>query len=231
MAVTKPIVWDKTGERFYETGVDHACLYKYNADTNKYENGVAWNGITNVNETPSGAEASPQYADNIKYVNLISAEEFSATIEAYTYPDEFMACDGSAELATGVYAGQQTRSMFGLSYRTVIGNDTESNEHGYKIHLVYGCQASPSEKGYSTISDSPEAITFSWELNTTPVAIDGMKPTSILTVDSRKVSANALQHLEDALYGTNVSGKNTEATTPYLPLPDEVKTIISSDAA
>ena len=171
------LVWDKTGERLYETGVDHGVLYPIQAG-GLYNKGVAWNGLTAVTESPSGAEASPIYADNIKYLNLMSAEEFGATIEAYTYPDEFAECDGSAEIATGVTIGQQARKVFGLSYRTVIGNDVDSNDYGYKLHLIYGALAAPSEKGYTTINDSPEAITFSWEVSTTPVNVTGFKPTA-----------------------------------------------------
>ena len=217
------ITWDGTGERLYETGVDHGVLYTYDSTESKYGNGVAWNGLTAVTESPSGAEATALWADNIKYANMTSAEEFGGTIEAYTYPDEFMACDGSAELATGVYVGQQNRKTFGLSYRTVVGNDTEGNEHGYKLHLLYGCLASPSEKAYSTISDSPEAITFSWEFTTTAVTVTGMKATACITVDSTKCDAEGLKKLEDTLYGT-------ESEEPYLPMPDEVKTLVGIGA-
>ena len=177
------LVWDETGKRFYETGVDHGVLYPM-GDDGKYGKGVAWNGLISVSESPSGAEATPLYADNIKYLNLMSAEEFAATIEAYTYPDEFAACDGSAEVATGIMIGQQSRKTFGLAYRTVIGNDVQGNDLGYKIHLIYGCLAAPSEKGYQTINDSPEAITFSWEVSTTPVEVPNFKPTATLIIDS-----------------------------------------------
>lgn len=217
------ITWDSIGDRLYETGVDHGVLYPYNTGTSKYDNGVAWNGLTAVTESPSGAEATALWADNIKYANMMSAEEFGGTIEAYTYPDEFMACDGSAELATGVYVGQQNRKTFGLSYRTIVGNDTEGNDYGYKLHLVYGCLASPSEKGYSTISDSPEAITLSWEFTSTAVPVDGMNATACLTVDSRKCDETGLQKLEEALYGS-------ESAEPYLPMPNEVVTLVGAGA-
>lgn len=220
MALT-PITWDDTGKRFYETGVDHGVLYVYNSESSKYENGVAWNGLTAITESPSGAEATALWADNIKYANLISAEEFGGTIEAYTYPDEFMACDGFAVIADGVTVGQQNRSTFGLSYRTLVGNDTESTDYGYKLHLLYGCLASPSEKGYSTVSDSPEAITFSWEFTTTAVNVPNMKATACLTIDSNGADPEALQKLEDALYGTNEGGENS-SESPYLPTPEEV---------
>lgn len=218
------ITWDGTGERLYETGVDHGVLYVYNSGTSKYDTAAAWNGLTAVTESPSGAEPTALWADNIKYANMTSAEEFGGTIEAYTYPDEFMACDGSAELADGVYVGQQERKTFGLSYRTVVGNDTEGNAHGYKIHLVYGCLASPSEKGYTTISDSPEAITFSWEFTTTAVNVTGMQATACLVVDSTKCDPEGLEALENALYGTGTGG----SATPYLPMPDEVKTLVGT---
>lgn len=206
--------WDKTGERLYETGVDHGVLYVMGE--NGYGTGVVWNGLTAVNESPEGGEPTPLWADNIKYLNLMSNEQFGGSIEAYTYPDEFMECDGSAELETGVTVGQQARKQFGLSYRTIIGNDVNGNEHGYKLHLVYGCLASPSEKGYETINDSPDAITFSWDFSTTPVAVKGMKPTAHIVIDSTKVDATKLTTFEGTLYG----GDSTEAT---LPLPDAVK--------
>lgn len=214
------IVWDKIGERIYETGVDHGVLYPADNEGN-YPVGVAWNGLIGVSESPSGAEPNPIYADNIKYLNLMSAEEFGATIEAYTYPDEFEACDGSAEISPGVKIGQQIRKPFGLSYRTLIGNDVDSNDHGYKIHLIYGGQASPSERAYATINDTPEAITFSWEVTTTPVEVEGFKPTASITIDSTKVDETKLKALEDILYGT----AEEEAR---LPLPDEVVTIIGA---
>lgn len=211
--------WDKTGERYYETGVDHGVLYKPNT-TGVYDTGFAWNGLVSVTESPSGAESNPQYADNIKYLNLVSAEEFGATVEAFTYPDEFAECDGTATPSTGVSVGQQSRKTFGLSYRTRLGNDLDGTDHGYKLHLVYGALAAPSEKAYSTINDSPEAITFSWELTTTPVEVGTVnsvtyKPTSSLTIDSTKVDADALATLEDFLYGT-------AGTDPSLPSPADV---------
>lgn len=212
------IQWDQTGERFYETGVSKGVLYPQVAGL--YTKGVAWNGLTNVSESPEGAEASPLYADNIKYLNLMSAEEFKATIEAYTYPDEFGACNGEAELAPGVSAGQQKRSPFGLSYQTKIGNDVDS-DLGYKIHLVYGGLAAPSEKSYGTVNDSPEAITFSWEISTTPVEVPNMKPTASLTIDSTKVDAAKLLLLEAMLYGS-------ESEEPKLPTPTEVIALIGA---
>ena len=214
------LVWDQTGERLYETGVKKGVLYPQ-ASNGAYPKGVAWNGLTGVTEAPSGAEATPLYADDIKYLNLMSAEEFGATIEAYTYPKEFEACDGSAELVDGATIGQQARTTFGLCYRTVLGNDVKNDNYGYKLHLIYGCLASPSEKGYSTINDSPEAITFSWEVKSTPVNVTGFQPTSVVIVDSTKVSANGLKALEDALYGTMENNAR-------LPLPDEVKTLLST---
>ena len=216
------IIWDNTGERTYETGVDHGVLYPIQ-EGGLYTKGVAWNGLTAVTESPSGAEATPLYADNIKYLNLVSAEDFGCTIEAYTYPDEFAECDGSAEIATGVYAGQQARKVFGLCYRTILGNDTDSNAHGYKLHLIYGCLASPSEKSYSTVNDSPEAITFSWEVKSTPVNVSGFKPTAVLTIDSTKVEPSKLAKLEEALYGS-------ETVEAKLPTPDEVVAIIGAAA-
>ena len=206
------IKWDQTGERLYETGVSKGVLYPY--ANNTYAKGVAWNGLINVSESPEGAEATPLYADNIKYLNLMSAEEFKATIEAYTYPDEFAACNGEASLEEGVSIGQQKRSQFGLSYQTKIGNDVDS-ELGYKIHLVYGALAAPSEKAYATVNDSPEAITFSWEISTTPVEVPGFKPTASLVIDSTKVDPTKLAEFEKKLYGD----ETTEAT---LPLPSEV---------
>lgn len=216
------IAWDKTGERFYETGVQNGVLYIRDA-AGLYPLGVPWNGLISVTESPSGAEATPQYADNIKYLNMVSAEEFAATVEAYTYPDEFAACDGSAEVAPGVYIGQQSRRTFGLTYKSVVGNDVDGNDLGYKLHLIYGALAAPSEKAYSTINDTPEAITFSWEVSTTPVAVADFKPTASLTIDSTKVSAANLAVLEDILYGTN------EADA-HLPFPDEVAAIFAGAA-
>ena len=216
------LVWDQTGERLYETGVKNGVLYVA-TEGNPYGKGVAWNGLTAVTESPSGAEATALYADDIKYLNLISAEELGGTIEAYMYPDEFAACNGEASLAGGVSVGQQSRSKFGLCYRTVLGNDTENNEYGYKLHLIYGAQASPSERAYATINDSPEAITMSWEFTTTPVSVAGMKPTSIITIDSTKADKTCLAALEAVLYGT-------EEKEAYLPLPDEVKTLMTPAA-
>lgn len=217
------LVWDKTGERLYETGVKQGVLYPQAAG-GTYPKGVAWNGLTNITESPSGAEATPLYADDIKYLNLISTEELGGTIEAYTYPDEFAECDGSAALADGVYVGQQPRKTFGLSYRTTLGNDVDNNNYGYKLHLVYGALATPSEKAYSTINDSPEAITFSWEFNTTPVNVTGFKPTANITIDSTKVDAEKLAALEKILYGDDAD----DTTTARLPLPDEVAQIFAT---
>lgn len=221
------LVWDKSGEHFYETGVKNCVLYIPTAGV--YSKGVAWNGITAITESPSGAEATPLYADDIKYLSLYSVEEFGATVEAYTYPDEFAECDGSAELVAGVTIGQQTRKTFGLCYRTSIGNDTDGNDHGYKLHIIYGAMASPSEKAYATINDSPEAITFSWELTTTPVNVSGAKPTASITIDSTKVDAEKLTALEEILYGKDGTGDGqTGAKEPRLPLPDEIKTLMTT---
>lgn len=217
------LVWDKTGERLYETGVDHGVLYPIQTG-GVYSKGVAWNGLSAVTESPSGAEASPFYADNIKYLNLMSAEEFGATIEAYMYPDEFAECDGSAEIATGVSIGQQARKVFGLSYRTLLGNDVDSNDYGYKLHLIYGALAAPSEKGYSTINDSPEPITLSWEITTTPINVAGFKPTACVTIDSTKVDKMKLTALEAILYGS-------DSEEARLPLPDELITILGDSQA
>ena len=226
------IVWDQVGQHFYETGVDHAVLYVYNKTLNAYGTGVAWNGITGITESPSGAEATSLYADNIKYLNLISTEEFGATITAYTYPDEFAVCDGSAELATGVTIGQQGRTMFGLVYRTVVGNDTLSNDYGDKLHLIYNCLAAPSEKAYSTINDSPEAIEFSWEVSTTPVEVTGKKPTASLTIDRKKADPTKLAALEDYLFGTDATTDPVhEATDPQLALPNKVAEFFATAAA
>ena len=212
------IVWDQTGERLYETGVKQGVLYI--PASGVYSKGVAWNGLTAVTESPSGAEATALYADDIKYLNLMSNEEFGCTIEAYTYPDEFAVCDGSASLAKGVNIGQQPRKTFGLCYRTTLGNDTDGNDYGYKLHMVYGCLAAPSEKAFSTINDSPEAITFSWEVSTTPVNVAGHKPTAHLEIDSTKADPVKLAALEEILYG----GAETEAR---LPLPDEIATLMA----
>ena len=216
------LVWDKTGERLYETGVKQGVLYLLGSG-GTYTKGVAWNGLTNVTESPSGAEATPLYADDIKYLNLMSTEEFGGTIEAYTYPDEFAECDGSASLTDGVYIGQQARKTFGFCYRTTLGNNVDNNNYGYKLHLVYGALASPSEKAYGTINDSPEAITFSWEFSTTPVNVTGHKPTASITIDSTKVDAEKLAALEKILYGDDA-----DSTEARLPLPDEVAQIMTA---
>ena len=214
------LVWDATGERKYETGVRNGVLYVM-GEGGTYPKGVPWNGLTAVTESPSGAEATALYADDTKYLNLISAEEFGATIEAYMYPDEFAECDGSATLAAGVTIGQQPRKTFGMSYRTVYGNDVDNESYGYKLHLIYGAVAAPSEKAYATINDSPEAITFSWEIKTTPVNVTGHKPTALLTIDSTKVDAAKLKKIEDILYGT-------EEVEARLPLPDEIIQILQA---
>lgn len=214
------LVWDQTGERFYETGVKQGVLYPQSGSA--YPKGVAWNGLTTVTESPSGAEATALYADDTKYLNLMSTEEFSATIEAYTYPDEFAECDGSAEIATGVAIGQQNRKAFGLSYKTTLGNDVDGNEYGYKLHIIYGALAAPSQKAFSSINDSPEAITFSWEVKTTPVNVTGKKPTATVVIDSTKVDGVKLAELEKILYGD--AETETEAR---LPLPDEIASIFS----
>lgn len=214
-----PLEWDQVGERLYETGVDRGVLYIPD-ETGAYDTGFAWNGLTTVTESPSGAESNAQYADNIKYLNLLSAEEFGGTIEAFTYPDEFGQCDGTAELEPGIQIGQQGRKVFGLCYRTRLGNDIEGTDHGYKLHLLYGLQAAPSEKAYATINDSPEAITFSWEVSSTPVPVTGFKPTALLVVDSTTVAAAALTDLEELLYGTS-------GTEPKLPTPDEVAALVT----
>lgn len=214
------LVWDQTGDRLYETGIEKGVFYPIN-NSGVYTPGVAWNGLTSVSESPSGAEATALYADDIKYLNLYSAEEFGATIEAYTYPDEFGLVDGSAELATGVTVGQQARKVFGLCYKTLEGNDVDGQDHGYKLHLIYGCMCSPSQKQYQTVNDSPSAITFSWEVKTTPVNVTGHKPTSLIVIDSTKVDATKLAALEEILYGG-------ESVEPRLPLPDEVATIFAA---
>ena len=213
------LVWDESGKRVYETGVRNGVLY-VQGENGEYQNGVAWNGLTAVTESPSGAEPTALYADDIKYLELFSAEEFGATIEAYTYPEEFEACDGSASLGTGVTIGQQDRKAFGICYRTVVGNDVKGNEHGYKLHLVYGAKAKPSEKAYATVNDSPEAVTFSWEVTTTPVNVAGFKPTASVTIDSTKIEAGKLKAIEDKLYGT-------QDQEPALLMPDEIKQIIT----
>lgn len=215
------ITWDVDGERYYETGVDHGVLYPINLDTGKYDNGVAWNGIINVSESPSGAEASPLYADNIKYLNLISNEEYAASIEAYTYPKEFASCNGEATIADGISIGQQTRNKFGLCYRTLIGNDVKGQDYGYKLHLIYNCLAAPSEKSYGTVNESQEATTFNWEISTTPVAVKDHKPTAHLIIDSTKVPAEKMVDLEKMLYGDAES-------EPTLPTPDEVAVLVGT---
>lgn len=215
------LVFDKTGERFYETGVSNGVLYVQD-ESGGYPIGVAWNGLINVTESPSGAEATPLYADNIKYLQLMSAEEFGATIEAYTYPDEFEACDGSVELSPGVTIGQQDRKPFGLCYKTIIGNDVKGNNLGYKLHLIYGAVAGPSEKAYQTVNDSPEAITFSWEITTTPVEVADHKPTASLIIDSTKINAAKLAKIEEKLYGS-------VSTQPTLPTPSEILQIVTGE--
>lgn len=215
------LVWDQTGQRLYETGVDHGVLYVQ--ENGAYPKGVAWNGLISVTESPSGAEATAIYADNIKYLNLIAAEEFGASIEAYTCPPEFYACDGTAEVATGVMIGQQDRKTFGMAYRSLIGNDTDGTNHGYKLHLIYGCLASPAEKAYSTVNESPEAMTLSWDVTTTPVAVKDFKPTACVTIDSTKVDAEKMAALEAILYGS-------ESEEPRLPLPDEIVTLVGTAA-
>nr|DAP55527.1 MAG TPA: tail tube protein [Caudoviricetes sp.] len=216
------LVWDKTGERRIETGVDHCALYVYDPSTKTYGKGVAWNGITAISEKPEGAEATDLYADNILYLSLLSAEKLKGTIEAYTYPDEFEACDGSSELTKGVKIGQQDRVAFGLVYRTKIGDDVAGQDRGYKLHVLYGCKASPSEKGYKTVNDSPEAISFSWEISTTPVNVAGAKPTSLLTISSLDVDPGKLKSLEAKLFGADAQGAG-QAAEPKLLLPDEIK--------
>lgn len=219
--VTYALSWDQVGERDYETGVDRGVVYPFNGTTKLYDSGYAWNGLTAVNENPSGAEATALYADNMKYLELRSAEQFGMTVEAYTYPDEFAILDGTAAPVTGVYLGQQKRGLFGFSYRTKVGNDVDGDDAGYKLHLVYGCMASPSSKNYATINDSPEAITFSWEVTTTPVQVSGFKPVCTIVIDTTKLDTagkTALAALEQILYGTG--GEN--ATTPSLPLPATV---------
>ena len=231
----KKLVWDQTGERLYETGVSQGVLYPIQTG-GVYTTGVAWNGLSSITESPSGAEASAIYADNIKYLSLMSTEELGGTIEAYMAPDEFAECDGSKELAPGVYAGQQNRKKFGLAYKTLLGNDVDSIDYGYKLHLIYGCLASPSEKGYSSVNDSPEAISLSWEFTTTPVEIttqiDGktLKPTSLLTFDSTKVNAEKLAALEEILFGKDpTTSGGDDGVEPRLPLPDEVIKIMTAE--
>lgn len=219
------LIWDATGDRKYETGTKNGVLYPSDGKGG-YAAGVAWNGLTGVTESPSGAEASPLYADDIKYLNLISAEEMGATIEAYMYPDEFAQCNGESEIATGVVIGQQSRKTFGFCWKTIIGNDVANDSYGYKIHILYGCLAAPSERAYASVNDNPEAITFSWEITTTPVSVKGFKPTALLTIDSTKVEASKLAALEDILYGKD--GESDSGTAPRLPLPDEIATLIGT---
>ena len=214
------LVWDQTGERYYETGVKNGVLY-VQGEGGTYQNGVAWNGLTAVTESPSGAEPTTLYADDMKYLTLMSAEEFGATIEAYTYPVEFNQCNGEAEIATGVIVGQQDRKSFGLCYRTTVGNDVDGNAYGYKLHIIYGAKAAPSEKAYAAINDSPEAITFSWELTTTPINVEGFKPTANITIDSTKADASKLVALEAILYGS-------ESENARLPLPGEIITLMKT---
>ncbi len=227
------IKWDQVGEKKYETGADRGVVYPLNTNTKAYDHGYAWNGLTSVSENPSGADTNDLYADNIKYASLRGAEDFGATIEAYTYPDEFALLDGTAELSTGITIGQQDRGTFGFSYRTLIGDDVQGTTAGYKIHLIYGASVSPSEKSYETVNDSPDAITFSWELTTTPVNVTGHKPTSVLTLDTTKLSAAQVKAIEDVLYGTDANEDATEpsvGTDARLPLPDEVVEIIEAAA-
>lgn len=212
------LVWDQAGEHLYETGVSKAVLYPYSDGA--YGTGVAWNGVTAVNENPSGAEANAFYADNIKYLNLLSTEEFEFTIEAYTYPDEFAECDGSIAVGTGVYIGQQPRKTFGFSYQTKVGNDEDNDDYGYKIHIVYGCLAAPSGKEYSTINDSPEPTTMSWDVTTTPVEVTGYKPTASIVIDSTTVDSTVLSSIEDLLYGTS-------SAEPSIPTPDTLIGLLS----
>lgn len=217
------LVWDKVGERYYETGVDRGVLFPMGKG-GKYDAGVAWSGLTAINENPSGGEANPFYADNIKYLNIMGTEDFGFGIEAYTYPDEWEACDGSAEIAPGVTAGQQTRKVFGLSYRTLIGNDTEGTDHGYKIHLVYGAQASPSQRNRNSVNESPEPTAMSWDATTTPVDIPGFKPAAHLTISSTETSPEKMAALEAILYGS-------ESAEPHLPMPDELVELMKDEAA
>lgn len=215
------LVWDKTGERFFEAGVSNGVLYVFDEQQNKYGTGVAWNGLTAVNESPTGADSNELYADNIKYLNLRAAENFEATIEAYTYPDEFKACNGEAELGVGVTIGQQSRKSFCFSYVTKVGNDTVGNDYGEKIHIIYGCTASPSSRDYSTINDSPDAITFSWSIATTPVEVTGHQPTALLVIDSKKTTPAKLQAIKDKLYGTS-------STQPEVLTPNEILALLEN---
>lgn len=224
------IEWDKVGERYYETGVDHGVLYPMD-EKGEYSKGVAWNGLAAVTDSPSGAEASPVYADNIKYLNLLAAEEFNATVEAYTCPDEFAACEGSVEVAPGAFIAQQNRQTFGFAYRTLVGNDVLGTSYGYKIHLVYGALAAPTERSYQTVNDSPEAATLSWEISTTPVPVTGYKPTATFVVDSTKTTPEKMAEIEAILYGTNGADGGEGGTDARLPLPDEIITILKNGQA
>lgn len=220
MGTFAPLVWDETGKKLFETGVSNVALYPQDT-TGVYGAGVAWNGVTNISESPSGAEATTLWANNGKYLNLYSVEEYASSIEAYTYPDEFAECDGSAEIVKGVSIGQQTRKSFGLAYKTLIGSDTDGNDHGYKLHLVYGCKAAPSERSHATVNDSPEALSFSWEISTTPVSVTGHKPTASVEIDSTKVDAGKLAAFEKILFGS-------ETAAARLPLPDEVAELFTN---
>ena len=217
-----PLVWDETGKKLFETGVSNVALYPQDT-TGVYGAGVAWNGVTNISESPSGAEATTLWANNGKYLNLYSVEEYASSIEAYTYPDEFAECDGSAEIAKGVSIGQQTRKSFGLAYKTLVGSDTDGNDHGYKLHLVYGCKAAPSERSHATVNDSPEALSFSWEISTTPVSVTGHKPTASVEIDSTKVNAEKLAAFEKILFGSDTAAAR-------LPLPDEVAELFADSS-
>lgn len=223
MGTFAPLVWDETGKKLFETGVSNVALYPQDT-TGVYGTGVAWNGVTNISESPSGAEATTLWANNGKYLNLYSVEEYASSIEAYTYPDEFAECDGSAEIAKGVSIGQQTRKSFGLAYKTLIGSDTDGNDHGYKLHLVYGCKAAPSERSHATVNDSPEALSFSWEISTTPVSVKNHKPTASVEIDSTKVDAEKLAAFEKILFGSDTAAAR-------LPLPDEVATHFAAASA
>lgn len=220
MGTFAPLVWDETGKKLFETGVSNVALYPQDT-TGVYGAGVAWNGVTNISESPSGAEATTLWANNGKYLNLYSVEEYASSIEAYTYPDEFAECDGSAEIVKGVSIGQQTRKSFGLAYKTLIGSDTDGNDHGYKLHLVYGCKAAPSERSHATVNDSPEALSFSWEISTTPVSVKDHKPTASVEIDSTKVDASKLAAFEKILFGS-------ETAAARLPLPDEVAELFTN---
>ena len=222
MGTFAPLAWDETGKKLFETGVSNVALYPQDSN-GTYGTGVAWNGVTTISESPSGAEATTLWANNGKYLNLYSVEEYASSIEAYTYPDEFAECDGSAEIAKGVSIGQQTRKSFGLAYKTLIGSDTDGNDHGYKLHLVYGCKAAPSERSHATVNDSPEALSFSWEISTTPVSVTGHKPTASVEIDSTKVEPAKLAAFEKILFGS-------ETAAARLPLPDEVAELFADSS-